>query len=141
MGNNQKKLIKLMEYKAIRISNVAGVPKDMYFSDLDKKEIEDLPDNVAEKMVRTLIQRLESWKNISGKVPSDIASLPYCWVYRCRDCPYGKYHGICYEPDIENDYSKLRAILEEKKKQEVVLLNSVCRTQTMLSLLKFGVRA
>lgn len=140
MGKNQKKLIKMMDYKALRISNTAEVPVEMYFSEKDKQALQDLFDMTALKTVQTMIRRLEAWNQIPGRIPSDIASNPFCWIFKCKECPYGEHHGMCNEPELPNDYLEIRKILQEKKGKEVVLLNSVCNTRTMINLLKFGVR-
>lgn len=139
MVNSKKKLIKLMEYKAECLAREIGIDPEQYFSELDKESIIAFPDAVADKMAQHLKNRLKAWKG-THQTPSDVATLPYCWVYKCDVCPYGKIHGKCHEPE-PNDYDLCRKALQNKYQKEVVLINAVCRTQTMLNILKFGTRS
>lgn len=136
MGNGHKKLIRLMEYKAKCLEREIGIDPAQYFSDMDRDALQRLPDEKAAKLAAHLATRVKAWMGTSNP-PSDIATLPFCWVWRCGACPYGKTHGKCHEDDL-NDYDFIRNALQSKYGKEVVLINEVCRSQTMLKLLKFG---
>ena len=138
-NNGQKKLIKLMEYKAECLARETGIDPEQYFNDMDREAINAIPEKRAAKLATHLARRIQAWKG-TGKTPSDLASLPFCWIYKCDGCPYGETHGKCHE-DAPNDYDLIRDMLQQKYEKEVVLLNAVCKTQTMLNILKFGVRA
>lgn len=136
MENGHRKLIRLMEYKAKCLAREIGIDPNQYFSDMDRDAIESLPGDRASKLASHLAQRVKAWQG-AKQTPSDIVTLPFCWVWKCDGCPYGKTHGKCHEKE-PNDYDIIRNALQEKKGKEVVLINEVCKTTTMLKLLKFG---
>ena len=142
------KLHKLMMYKANCVSRELGIDAKVYYDEPDKKAIYDLLPGKAKEIVKQLIKRLEAWQKSNPVQISDIASMPFCWVYPCVSCPYAKTHGVCNQktsPDKKtnqlDDYSIICKALSEKYGKEVVLINSICKTRHMINILKFGTTA
>jgi len=80
-------LIEFMYLKNEKLKYLTGIHN--YFNKSDEEAIKDLGEIECEDIVESIKDSIES----GAYTDSDIC--PFCIVYNCNDCPYGKEHGIC----------------------------------------------
>ena len=94
-----------MRWKAQKIKELSkedyGIP---FYTEMDAEVIKKMPPMYITRIHERFLYYAKSSKNVR-----DWQHCPFCIIYFCMMCPYGKRHGQCYY--CGSDYRRFKEML------------------------------